>query len=128
MPKLGDLDVKVIETADVIAVLKPIWNDKPETASRLCQWIEAVLDYATAMGVRAGDNPARWRGHLDHLLPKPSQVRAVKHHAAMEYLDIPDLWLPEPNARACPLAPWPSPSLLPPDQVRCGKCVGVKSI
>ena len=89
MPKLGDLDVKVIETADVIAVLKPIWNEKPETASRLRQRIEAVLDYAAAMGVRRGDNPARWRGHLDHLLPKPSKVRAVKHHAAMAYSDVP---------------------------------------
>ena len=89
MPKLGDLDVKVIETADVIAVLKPIWNEKPETASRLRQRIEAVLDYAAAMGVRTGDNPARWRGHLDHLLPKPSKVRAVKHHPAMPYADVP---------------------------------------
>ncbi len=89
MPKLGDLDVKVIETADVIAVLKPVWNEIPETASRLRQRIEAVLDYATAIGVRAGDNPARWRGHLDHLLPKPSKVRAVKHHAAMAYADVP---------------------------------------
>lgn len=89
IPKLGDLDVKVIETADVIAVLKPIWNEKPETASRLRQRIEAVLDYAAAMGVRAGDNPARWRGHLDHLLPKPSKVRAVKHHPAMPYADVP---------------------------------------
>lgn len=88
MPKLGDLDVKVIETADVIAVLKPIWNEKPETASRLRQRIEAVLDYAAAMGVRTGDNPARWRGHLDHLLPKPSKVRAVKHHPAMPYADV----------------------------------------
>ncbi|MGJ8572801.1 MAG: tyrosine-type recombinase/integrase [Hoeflea sp.] len=87
MPKLGDLDVKVIETADVIAVLKPIWNEKPETASRLRQRIEAVLDYATAVGVRGGDNPARWRGHLDHLLPKPSKVRAVRHHAAIPYAD-----------------------------------------
>lgn len=90
MPKLGDLDVKLIETADVIAVLKPIWNEKPETASRLRQRIEAVLDYTTAMGIRTGDNPARWRGHLDHLLPKPSKVRAVKHHAAMGYADIPE--------------------------------------
>jgi integrase len=71
-------------------VLKPIWNEKPETASRLRQRIEAVLDYAVAMGVRTGDNPARWRGHLDHLLPKPSKVRAVKHHAAMAYSDVPE--------------------------------------
>jgi len=90
MPKLADLDVKAIETADVIAVLKPIWSEKPETANRLRQRIEAVLDYATAIGVRVGDNPARWRGHLDHLLPKPSKVRAVKHHAAMPYADVPD--------------------------------------
>ena len=89
MPKLGDLDVKVIETVDVVAVLKVIWNEKPETASRVRQRIEAVLDYATAIGVRSGDNPARWRGHLDHLLPKPNKVRAVKHHAAMAYGDVP---------------------------------------
>lgn len=89
MPKLGELDVKVIGTPDVVAVLKPIWNEKPETASRLRQRIEAVLDYATALGVRSGDNPARWRGHLDHLLPKPSKVRAVKHHAAIPYADTP---------------------------------------
>ena len=90
MPKLGDLDVKVIETADVISVLKPIWNEKTETASRLRQRIEAVLDYATAIGVRNGDNPARWRGHLDHLLPRPSKVRAVRHHAAMAYTEVPE--------------------------------------
>ena len=89
MPTLGDLDVKVIETADVVAVLKPIWNEKPETASRLRQRVEAVLDYATAVGVRVGDNPARWRGHLDHLLPKPSKVRAVKHHPAMAHAEVP---------------------------------------
>lgn len=88
MPKLGDLDVTVIETADVIAVLKPIWNTKPETANRLRQRIEAVLDYSTAMGVREGDNPARWRGHLDHLLPKPTKVRAVKHHPALPHSEI----------------------------------------
>lgn len=88
-PKLGALDVKSIETVDVIGVLKPIWNKTPETASRLRQRIEAVLDYATAIGVRTGDNPARWRGHLDHLLPKPSKVRAVKHHGAMAYGDVP---------------------------------------
>jgi len=89
MPKLGDLDVKVIETADVVSVLKPIWNEKPETASRLRQRVEAILDYATVLGVRVGDNPARWRGHLDHLLPKPSKVRAVRHHAAMAYANTP---------------------------------------
>ena len=89
MPTIGDLNVRIIDTADIIGVLKPIWNEKPETASRVRQRIEAVLDYAAAMGTRVGDNPARWRGHLDHLLPKPGKVRAVKHHAAMPYTDVP---------------------------------------
>ncbi|MDF1586459.1 tyrosine-type recombinase/integrase [Marinimicrococcus flavescens] len=88
-PKLGSLDVTRIETSDVLGVLGPIWRAKPETASRVRQRIEAVLDYAAAMGVRRGDNPARWRGHLDHLLPKPSKVRAVVHHAALDWREVP---------------------------------------
>ena len=78
-----------IETADVLAVLRPIWTTKTETASRVRQRIEAVLDYATAIGKRTGDNPARWKGHLDHLLPKPSKVRAVEHHAALDWREAP---------------------------------------
>ena len=62
---------------------------KPETASRVRQRVEAVLDYAVAIGAREGDNPARWRGHLDHLLPKPSKVRAVAHHAALDWREAP---------------------------------------
>lgn len=54
------------------------------------QRIESVIDYATALGVRSGDNPARWRGHLDHLLPKPTKVRAEKHHAALPQAGIAD--------------------------------------
>jgi hypothetical protein len=63
-----------IATDDVLAVLKPIWSEKAETASRLRGRIEKVLDAAKAKGVREGENPARWRGHLDHLLPKPSKL------------------------------------------------------
>ena len=88
-PKLGDLDVKAIDTAAVLEVLRPIWSAKPETASRVRQRVEAVLDYAVAIGAREGDNPARWRGHLDHLLPKPSKVRAVAHHAALDWREAP---------------------------------------
>ena len=88
-PKLGTRDVRAIDTQDVMAVLQPIWSEKPETASRVRQRIEAVLDYATAMGARTGDNPARWRGHLDHLLPQPTKVRAVEHHAALDWRDAP---------------------------------------
>lgn len=89
-PKLGQVQVTKIETADVISALTPIWSTKPETANRVRQRIEAVLDYASALGIRSGDNPARWRGHLDHLLPKPTKVRAVKHHPALPHADIAD--------------------------------------
>lgn len=87
-PHIGQLRVDKVETADVLSVLSPIWASKSETASRVRQRIEAVLDYATALGLRTGDNPARWRGHLDHLLPKPTKVRAVKHHPALPHSEI----------------------------------------
>ena len=87
-PKLGNRDVCMIGVEDVLAVLKPIWSVKPETASRVRQRIEAVLDYAAAKGWREGDNPARWRGHLDHLLPRPSKVKAPEHHAALDWREV----------------------------------------
>ena len=89
-PTLGNMQVTKIATADVVGALKPIWSQKPETANRVRQRIEAVLDYASALGIREGDNPARWRGHLDNLLPNPTKVRAVKHHPALPHSDIPD--------------------------------------
>lgn len=88
-PKLGRLDVREVDTQGVLTVLRPIWTEKPETASRVRQRIEAVLDYASAIGARTGDNPARWRGHLDHLLPKPTKVRSVQHHPAMSWREAP---------------------------------------
>lgn len=88
-PKLGDLNVKAVDTAAVLDALRPIWSEEPETASRVRQRIEAVLDYATAKGARTGDNPARWRGHLDNLLPKPSKVKKVEHHAALDWREAP---------------------------------------
>lgn len=89
-PTLGPMQVTKIATADVVGALKPIWSQKPETANRVRQRIEAVLDYASALGIREGDNPARWRGHLDNLLPKPTKVRAVQHHPALPHADIAD--------------------------------------
>lgn len=80
--------VDQIETADVVAVLKPIWLAKSETASRLRGRIERVLDAAKAKGHRIGENPARWRGHLDTLLPKRRKLTRG-HHAAMHYADVP---------------------------------------
>lgn len=87
-PTLGQMQVTKIATADVIGALKTIWSEKPETANRVRQRIEAVLDYASALGIREGDNSARWRGHLDHLLPKPKKIRAVKHHPALAHANI----------------------------------------
>jgi integrase len=79
--------VDTITTDDVLVVLKPIWTTKPETASRLRGRIEKVLDAAKAKGFRDGENPARWRGHLDHLLPRPLKL-ARGHHAAMPYDEL----------------------------------------
>ena len=87
-PLLGDLPVQSIDMALVLRVLQPIWTDKPVTASRVRGRIESVLNWATTGGHRTGDNPARWRGHLEHRLPKPSKVRAVEHHAALPYREM----------------------------------------
>jgi integrase len=88
-PTLGDLAVRDIETAHVVAVLEPIWKSKPETASRLRGRIEKVLGWATVREFRSGDNPARWRGHLAELFPSRGKVRKIKHHAAMPFTDVP---------------------------------------
>jgi integrase len=86
---LRNSPVNEIATADVLAVLQPLWKIKTETATRLRQRIEAVLDYAKAHRYRDGENPARWRGHLDKILPPPDKLARVKHLAAMPYDDVP---------------------------------------
>jgi integrase len=88
-PVIGHLAVACIDTSLVLKVLEPMWNEKTETATRLRGRIESVLDWARVRGHRDGDNPARWRGHLDHLLPRRKMVVAVKHHAALPYVDLP---------------------------------------
>ena len=85
---LRSRSVDEIDTAAVLAVLTPLWREKPETASRLRGRIEAVLDAAKAQGHRSGENPAAWRGHLSHLLPKRGKL-SRGHHAAMAYQDVP---------------------------------------
>ena len=80
--------VDEIDTAAVLAVLTPLWQTKPETASRVRGRIEAVLDAAKAQGHRSGENPAAWRGHLAHFLPKRGKLTRG-HHAAMDYRDVP---------------------------------------
>jgi integrase len=87
-PVMGNLGVAVVDTGAVMRVLEPIWREKPETASRLRGRIESVLDYAAARGWRTGDNPARWRGHMDNLLPSRAKISRVEHHAALPWREI----------------------------------------
>jgi integrase len=88
-PVFGSLPVQAIDTGLVLKVLEPIWTTKPETAGRVRGRIEAVLDWAKVRGYREGENPARWRGHLDKLLAPRFKVRKVKHHSALPYDELP---------------------------------------
>lgn len=87
-PTLGNMAVRDIEISHVIATLQPIWETKTETASRVRQRIEAVLAWAAVNGHRGGDNPARWKGNLDAVLPKPGKVARAGNHAALPYARI----------------------------------------
>lgn len=87
-PVIGKLPVSSVDTPLVLRILEPIWTAKNETATRLRGRIELVLDWATVRGYRTGNNPARWKGHLDKLLAPPSKVQKVKHHAALPYSEI----------------------------------------
>ncbi|MCP1446015.1 integrase [Pseudomonas sp. GGS8] len=73
----------------MLKIRKPIWTKKPETASRLRNRIEFVLDAAKARGLRTGETPSQWWGHLDKLFPSCQKVRAVKHHAAIPWIELP---------------------------------------
>jgi len=87
-PEFGALPVGAIDTALVAKVVEPLWSSKPETANRLRGRIETILNWAAARGYRQGENPARWRGHSENLLPARSKIRAVQHHAALAYTEI----------------------------------------
>ena len=91
-PIIGKKSIDGIGTQDVLRVLHPIWAEKTETASRLRGRIEAVLSWATVAGHRAGDNPARWKGNLAELLPKPSKVAEVENHPALPLSDLTRWW------------------------------------
>jgi integrase len=88
-PVIGNTSVGKIGVDEVLQILKPIWKEKPETASRVRGRIEAVLDYGRVHGWCKGDNPAKWTGFLDQILPAKTKVRAVKHHAAVAWADLP---------------------------------------
>ena len=87
-PSFGGLPVQAVDVGLVMKAVEPIWAEKPETAGRVRGRIEAILDWAKSRGYREGENPARWRGHLENLLPKRSKVRRVEHHAALPYPEI----------------------------------------
>jgi integrase len=96
-PVIGDLSVQAIDTTAVMRVLeqeagkppRPFWQARPDSAGRVRGRIEAILNWASARGYRTGDNPARWRGHIDRLVPALSKLRKVDHHAALPYQQLP---------------------------------------
>ncbi|MCF3595422.1 integrase arm-type DNA-binding domain-containing protein [Rhodobacteraceae bacterium LMO-12] len=89
-PILGELPVDKIELDHILQTLRPIWKEKPDTASRVRSRVERVLNWATVSGHRAGENPARWRGHLDQILAPPSKLRVQGHHPALPVNDMPE--------------------------------------
>lgn len=88
-PKIGQMLVRDIQTTHITDVLEPLWRSKTETATRVRSRIESVLDWATTKGYRDGLNPARWKGHLENLLPAPSKIAKEKHHPALPVHDAP---------------------------------------
>jgi integrase len=92
-PVLGDLPVGAIDTSAVLRAIKPLWKSAPETMSRVRGRIEQVLNAAKVQELRTGENPARWKGHLDALLPARAKVRSVKHFPAMDYGKLPDFFV-----------------------------------
>jgi integrase len=94
-PVLGSLPVQAIDTALVMKAIEPIWQTTPETASRVRGRIESVIDWATARGYRHGENPARWKGHIEHMLPKVSKATVRRslgrdaHHMALPHAELP---------------------------------------
>jgi integrase len=87
-PVFGEAPVQAVDTALVMKALEAIWISKPETARRVRSRIESILDWATAHGYRQGENPARWRGHLENLLPLRSKITRVEHHPALPYREL----------------------------------------
>ncbi len=87
-PVIGDVPVSAVSTGHVTRILTPIWTTKAETAARVRGRIETVLDYAKVHGWRTGENPARWKGHLDNVLPARAKVAKVEHHAALPWAEV----------------------------------------
>ena len=90
-PVVGELNPSEVTLSHIKSILDPIWLTKTETATRVRQGIEAVLDWAYVHGLRSSDNPARWRGILDKIYPAPNQIKQVRHHPACHYSEAPNV-------------------------------------
>jgi len=88
-PIIGSMPVDQIDVHSILKILEPIWASKNETANRVRMRIESILDFAKVKGLRSSDNPAAWKGNLDHLLPDRNKVAPVKHLPALSYRDVP---------------------------------------
>src|SRR6516225_370009 len=89
LPAIGERPISTIDTHDVLTIVEPLWQDKTETATRVLNRMNLILDWATARKLRIGDNPARWKGHLDAVLPKRSKVQKVINHSALPHSRLP---------------------------------------
>lgn len=91
-PIFGDQDITTVTRDQVLKVLKPLWSDKPETGRRVRQRIETIFDFAKASKILTGENPARWKGELELILPNTRKTNPVKHQRALPYAEIPQYW------------------------------------
>ena len=89
LPAIGERPINAIDTHDVLTIVEPLWQEKTETATRVLNRMSLILDWATARKLRIGDNPARWKGHLDAVLPKRSKAQKVINHSALPYRRLP---------------------------------------
>ena len=91
-PFIGEKPIAEVSVDDLLRILRPIWNTKTESATRIRERIERILAAAIVRGLKPGPNPAAWRGHLEFLLPKPSKIRQVRHHKSIPYQELPELY------------------------------------
>ena len=126
-PAFGDKPVEDVTQDDVLRALKPIWLSKPETASRVRQRIEVVLDYAASRGWRSGPNPAIWRGSLSHLLPASKKTRRTVHHPALPWDRLPEFVSSLKDVGGWGHLPFISPFSPRRDPVRPGARPGARS-
>lgn len=87
-PHFGEMSVRLVNTELVLRALEPIWKTKTKAATRVRERLERVLSWASTMGYREGENPARWHGHLQEILPPPSKIKTVKHHPSLPYMEV----------------------------------------